>query len=598
MAKKDDMHYINMLLEETENEVLGGESSDEEQDIVENNEHNSETEQSDSDSEPDNLSDEAETYAEPMDLLEDTGNMANVNIVNNDMCIDTDSVDYTKQCCSELNLDPYSSEEDELPYSQRVSCFFGKTKKNQKGEVIEPPAKWHRKPPPQNIRTPARNIVIHLPGVKAAAKNATTPIQAWNCLFDNDMLYHIVSCTNKYIQKKKNDFSRERDSNDTNIDEIKAFIGVLYICGAMKSSHNNTGDIWAKDGTGLDIVMCTMSKSRFHFLLQVIRFDDISTRAIRKQIDKITHVREIFEKVVSNSQQAYTISEYATLDEHLEGFRGRCSFRQYIRNKPAKYGIKIFMLCDARTFFTNNMEIYAGTQPDGPYKISNAVPDVVKRMIRPISGTNRNLTVDNWFTSVPLAIDLLKNHKVTMVGTIRKDKREIPSEFKTTKDRSVCSSIFGFHEEKMTLVSYAPNKKKVVLGLSTMHYNKEIDNSTGEQKKPEIITFYNTTKGGVDVVDRLCANYSTGRTSNRWPLTVFFFLLDIVGINSQIIYEANSGDKIPRRVFLKNIGKILISNHLNYRSTIMTLPKDLKTRIQLQLGQPQRQRQLVRKNAR
>lgn len=164
-----------------------------------------------------------------------------------------------------------------------------------------------------------------------------------------------------------------------------------------------------------------MSRNRFHFLLRCLRFDGPTTRATRIKLDKITHVREIAQ-FVSNCKSAYTISEYATIDEKLEAFRGRCGFRQYIKKKPAKYGIKIFMLCDSRTFYTSNMEIYAGSQPEGPYAVNNSAKDVVERIVQPISGTNRNVTLDNWFTSIPLAIDLLKNHKLTMVGTIRKQR--------------------------------------------------------------------------------------------------------------------------------------------------------------------------------
>lgn len=584
MARSNDPAFIIKLLEETENEVLGGDSSDDESDCLVESDHNSETEQSaNSDFEENNFNE-----------TEHSASTSHFNVSE-----PPPNLNYDEQCRLELNLDEYTSDEDDLPYSERVTCFYGKPKKNKSGKIVEHPLKWYRKPPPQNVRTAARNIIIHLPGVKGLAKNASTPFEAWNQLFDNDMLFHIVACTNKYIDKKKDKFSRERDAQQTSFEEIKAFIGVLYICGIMKSSHLNTKDIWEKDGTGIDVVMCTMSRSRFHFLMQAIRFDDITTRATRRQVDKITHVRYIFERFVSNSQNAYTISEYATIDEKLEGFRGRCSFRQYIRNKPSKYGIKIFMLSDSRTYYTNNMEIYAGTQPDGVYQVSNSAQDVVKRMVQPITGTNRNITIDNWFTSIPLALDLLKTHKLTLVGTLRRDKREVPSDFVTTKHKEVFSSRFGFHPEKMTLVSYVPNKKKVVLCLSTMHYDNKIDESTGEQKKPELITFYNATKGGVDVVDRMCSNYSVSRTSNRWPLTIFYCLLDIAGINSQVIYNSNTNDMMSRRTFLKALGKELIQTHLRTRLEIVTLPKELRSRIAFVLGQPRHQpQQHFRKNAR
>lgn len=47
MDRGDPTFYINRLLEETENEVLGGDPSDEELDNVEEDFHNSDTEQSD-----------------------------------------------------------------------------------------------------------------------------------------------------------------------------------------------------------------------------------------------------------------------------------------------------------------------------------------------------------------------------------------------------------------------------------------------------------------------------------------------------------------------------------------------------------------------
>lgn len=36
-----------------------------------------------------------------------------------------------------------------------------------------------------------------------------------------------------------------------------------------------------------------------------------------------------------------------------------------------------------------------------------------------------------------------------------------------------------------------------------MHEHGIIDSESGDQKKPEVITYYNSTKGGVDVVDEL-----------------------------------------------------------------------------------------------
>jgi len=48
-----------------------------------------------------------------------------------------------------------------------------------------------------------------------------------------------------------------------------------------------------------------------------------------------------------------------------------------VPNKPAKYGVKIFALCDAKTFYCSNLEIYCGKQLPGPYDVRNTPTDIV-----------------------------------------------------------------------------------------------------------------------------------------------------------------------------------------------------------------------------
>ena len=83
-------------------------------------------------------------------------------------------------------------------------------------------------------------------------------------------------------------------------------------------------------------------------------------------------------KIINNCQKYYSVGENVTIDEKLEEFRGRCGFIQYIPKKSNKYGIKIYAMVDARMFYMYNMEIYVGTQPDGPFCTSIKPRDVVK----------------------------------------------------------------------------------------------------------------------------------------------------------------------------------------------------------------------------
>ncbi|KAJ8927649.1 hypothetical protein NQ314_019864 [Rhamnusium bicolor] len=224
------------------------------------------------------------------------------------------------------------------------------------------------------------------------------------------MLFSIVDSTNNFINSMKEKFSRDRDSRPTDILEMQAFIVLLYYAGILKANHLNADDLWKTDGSSVEIFRLTMSLVRFRFLLRCIRTDDKATRAERAKIDKLAPIRFFFDKFVDNCKNGYSLSKYVTGDEKLKAFRGRCSVRQYTPLKPSRYGIKIFALADAMMMYVSNMEVYVGQQPEGPFRVSNSPNIVVKRLCQHIYGSGRNVTIDNWFTSIDL-VDALHTEK-------------------------------------------------------------------------------------------------------------------------------------------------------------------------------------------
>lgn len=441
---------------------------------------------------------------------------------------------------------------------------------------------WYKTPFRQNVRTRTENIIHQLPGVVPEAKSAMSEVECWNLFFSEDMLQIILIHTNARIIPKIaacTNLSKYTHVKECTMIELKAFIGLLYLAGLYRSGRQNLSDLWATDGTGVDIFRLVMSLQRFHFIQSSLTFDDYSTRGQRKQLDNLAPIRQFFEALVENCKKTYSPSDCLTIDEMLVAFRGRCQFRQYIPSKPAKYGIKIIALVDARNFYIKNLEIYPGKQPEGPFSASNKPFDVVDRIVQPITRTNRNVTFDNWFTSYELVHHLLKVHNLTSVGTLRKNKRQVPVEFTKTRGVEVFSSRFGFQKD-VTLVTHVPKKNKIVLLMSSLHHDDKIDETTGEQRKPEINTYYNTTKCGVDVADELCATYDVSRNSKRWPLTIFYASLNIAAINGLIINKINNNcSKRKRRQFIKQLGLSLVMEHLKLRQNVSVLPRELRQKI-------------------
>ena len=73
--------------------------------------------------------------------------------------------------------------------------------------------------------------------------------------------------------------------------------------------------------------------------------------------------RYVWDCFLANCKRVFIPSDCVTIDEQLVPFRGRCKFMQYMPSKPAKYGIKIFWMCDARVPYAIDGMIYTGRQP-------------------------------------------------------------------------------------------------------------------------------------------------------------------------------------------------------------------------------------------
>nr|XP_022910826.1 piggyBac transposable element-derived protein 4-like [Onthophagus taurus] len=487
-------------------------------------------------------------------------------VINNDDSEEED-IDNISVCSDYPDMEQDAEDELEPAEEQtQAKYFFGKDG-----------TKWSKQHPNKKVRTRAENIIIHLPGVKKPAKMAKTPLECFSLFIDEQMIADIVERTNERITEKCAQWKDSPHYGQTSAVEIKAIFGLLYLSGVFRNNHRHLYELWNTDGTGMDIFPATMSQRRCEFLISCLRFDNKSNRAERVNVDKLAHIRAIFDRFVQNCQSAYSPSEYLTIDEKLESFRGKCSFRQFIPNKPARYGIKVHALVDARTYYVLNMEVYVGQQPQGPFRVSNKPKDIIDRLVAPVSKTNRNITFDNWYTSLELLQSLRQKHQLTAVGTIRKNKPYLPPAFLNVKNRDICSTLFGFHEGN-TLVSYCPKKGKVVLLLSSLHHDDAVDQT--DKKLPEVISFYNFTKCGVDVVDEMSASYNVSRNSRRWPLTLFYSLLNTTGINSQIIYrENNNGIKMARRHFLKKLGIQLVEAHQRSRMSNPRLTRELRGNI-------------------
>jgi len=430
-------------------------------------------------------------------------------------------------------------------------------------------------------RLTQKNVLRETSGPTGHAKRnivADSPASAWRLFVSEPILRLIKHCTELEARKILKD-----NSWSVSLEELDAFIAVLYARGAYGARTITLHDLWNKQW-GPPFFSQTMSRNRFIEILRFLRFDEKATRHERKISDKFCLASELWNKFIENCIACYRPSENITVDEQLFPSKCRCPFTQYMSSKPDKYGVKYWLATDAKIRYILNGFPYLGKDETRPQNRSLG-EHVVLRLLEPFLHKGRNVTTDNFFTSVSLANELQKRN-TSIVGTLNKVRREVPPSLKNARDPLHSTVIYKMGD--ITLTSYQGKVKKNVIILSTMHSGVLVD-QTAEKKTPDTVKYYNDTKCGVDVVDQMSRKYSVRAGTRRWPVHVFYNVLDLAMINAHALFKLVTNSKVSRRSFIFSVAEELAGPYVNSRSRIteiqtpVTVPNPSKRR-QCQIG--------------
>ena len=164
-----------------------------------------------------------------------------------------------------------------------------------------------------------------------------------------------------------------------------------------------------------------------------------------------------------------------------------------------------------------------------------------------------------------------------MVGTVTRNKPELPLTLLTSKNRQVFSSKILFRPTT-TLVSYMAKKNKNIMLMSTLHTEAPDNVVAGHRKerKLAIVLDYNSNKGGVDNLDKVIGTYSCRRMTTCWPLVIFHNIINVSLYNAFVLWrEINpgwlSGKRNKRRLFLEQLGKALVTPIIQRRERLPQL---------------------------
>lgn len=301
-------------------------------------------------------------------------------------------------------------------------------------------------------RFQAQNVFSAKAGITRCCQSVKSPLDAFRLLIDDGMLRQIKNYTIEFARNSNPNW----DMSDA---ELDAFIGLLYLRGVRNANGFPLNDLWSKR-YGLPIFRDTMARDRFREIKKYLRFDVKSTRRTRLQSDKFCLASFVVQRFVENSQKCYVPEESLTIDEQLFPTKARCRFTQYMPNKPDKFGIKFWILAELKSKYCLNIKPYLGKDESRTESLGT---HVVMTLMNKYFNRGYNVTTDNFFTNCELARKLLEK-RTSLVGTIRQNRREIP----TTPKLSLHESVFMV-SGSMNMVKYQAKTSKTVILLSTLH---------------------------------------------------------------------------------------------------------------------------------
>ena len=157
----------------------------------------------------------------------------------------------------------------------------------------------------------------------------------------------------------------------------------------------------------------------------------------------------------------------------------------------------------------------------------------------PLLNQDYFVTMDNWFSS-PELFEKLRNQNTDAIGTLRQNRKGVPSEIKKSKLKK--GEYVSAYKDKLLVMKWK-DKKDICL-MSTIHDEAMIEKEYRGQriKKPKVAIDYNKTVGGADLSDAYLVSYRNARKRlKKYYQKHFRHMLDICCLNSYLLYVKKGG---------------------------------------------------------
>jgi hypothetical protein len=391
--------------------------------------------------------------------------------------------------------------------------------------------------------------------------NAAFPY--FKMMFPVKLANEIATETNRFAlaeaKKQAERSSKPRVTwNPTTGEEIYVFVGIA-IAMALNPQKGGYKQYWLATSNG-GLVGANLGRymtlRRYIDLRKNLHFTDNDTDVAvdHPKYDKLKKLRCVVDTFNGQSKKFFTLGDTTSVDEGMVKFFGRSYLKQYMQNKPTKYGFKFWSLNDPDTGYFYLVEPYTGKRPgEAPTKgLGAAVVLNLAEQANLRPGTA--IACDRFFGSIDLLLQLQKK-KLFCVCTLQTNRLGFPKDLvipkKGGKKLARGDTLWATcATSKISVVCWIDSKPVYVAGTVGQidgdiceRSLKRTDRVPGGPTKvnlprPFMISHYNKWMGGTDLGDKFrnFLDLEQVSTYTKWYKKLFFGIVGCMVVNASIVY--------------------------------------------------------------
>ena len=286
----------------------------------------------------------------------------------------------------------------------------------------------------------------------------------------------------------------------------------------------------------------------------ILRFFNFGEKLMFENV-RLSKLRMIMDHLNKVMLEVITPEKNLSIDESMMLWRGHLVFRQYIKNKRRKYGIKFYELCTYDGLVLT-AEVYGGQGFIDEHNLGQTAA-VVLKLMNPFLNKGYHVFTENYYNSVALT-EFLSKQGMYLTGTLRKDRKGNPKAVTAAKLKKG-EMIWRIKDDVSV---YKWKDKRDVLTISNTHSPTliKVANRLGKEKeKPNIVRGYNDFMSGIDRSDQMLSYHLELRKTLRRYKKAGVHILEIFITNAFYLYRKfSSNNEIShlgefREIIIKNL---------------------------------------------